>query len=262
MNRPIAVFDSGIGGLTVLQHVVDVLPNENYVYLADNEFFPYGIKSFEQLESRLRKVVKLLLSYNVKAIVVACNTASLHVETIKKIAIIPVIDVIAPTCNVVSQLTQNKKVCLLATDATVEQGVYQKKLGAWGIDVTAIACSNFVPIAENSINGGINVQKAVQNTLLPFLSMPFDTVILGCTHFGLIEKTIGNVLGKRQYVQCGLPTALYLQKVLCQSNLTVNVCNHCTGTVKFLTTESRQVFNNLSEMFPFDFSNVQVVRID
>lgn len=262
MHHPIAVFDSGIGGLTVLQHVVDVLPNENYVYLADSGFFPYGVKTFEQLENRLQKVVKLLLSYNVKAIVVACNTASLHIESIKKIAKIPVIDVINPTCNAVLQLTQNKKVCLLATDATVKQGVYQQHLRALGINVTAVACSNFVPIAENCTKDTFYVQKIVRNTLLPFSTLSFDTIILGCTHFGLIEKQICNVLGKRQYVQCGLPTALYLQKILCQSDLTANVCNHSNSIVQFLTTKSAQTFDHLSAIFPFDFSNVQVVRID
>lgn len=262
MHRPIAVFDSGIGGLTVLQHITNLLPNENYVYLADNGFFPYGVKTFEQLENRLQKVVKLLLCYKAKAIVVACNTASLHIESIKKNAKIPVIDVINPTCNAVSQLTQNKKVCLLATDATVKQGVYQQNLGVLDIDVTAVACSNFVPIVENCTKDTFYVQKIVRNTLLPFSTMPFDTVILGCTHFGLIEKQICNVLGKRQYVQCGLPTALYLQKILCQSNLTASVCNHSTATVQFVTTGSTQTFEHLSAMFPFDFSNVQIVRID
>lgn len=259
MYRPIALFDSGIGGLTVLRDILKLLPNENYIYLADNGFFPYGTKPFEQLETRLQKVAELLLSYNVKAIVVACNTASLHIESIKKIAKIPVIDVINPTCNAVLQLTQNKKVCLLATDATVKQGVYQQKLNDYGIDVTAIACSNFVPLAENLAKNNVDVQKVVRNTLLPYSAMPFDTVILGCTHFGLLKKQIVNILGNKQYVQCGLPTALQLQKVLYQNGLTNNNGN---GTIQFLTTDSSRNFNNLSTIFPFDFSNAQAVCID
>lgn len=256
MDRPIALFDSGIGGLTVLQSVVHLLPNENYVYLADNGFFPYGTKPFEQLEIRLQKVVKLLLSFNVKAMVVACNTASLQIENIKKMTNLPVIDVINPTCNTVSQLTQNKKVCLLATDATVKQGVYQQKLLDLGIDVTAVACSNFVPLAENCTNSVVDLQKIVQNTLLPYSAIPFDTVILGCTHFGLLQKQISNVLGNLRYVQCGLPTALYLQKILSQNNLTNN---RSGGNIQFLTTSNKQTFHNLSKIFPFDFSNFQVV---
>lgn len=261
MYGPIALFDSGIGGLTVLQNVVNLLPNENYVYLADNGFFPYGTKPFEQLENRLQKVVKLLLTFNVKAIVVACNTASLHVESIKKTAKIPVIDVINPTCNAVAKLTSNKKVCLLATDATVKQGVYQQKLQDLGIDVTAVACSNFVPLAENCTKSEVDVQKVVQSTLLPLSALSFDTVILGCTHFGLIEKQISNVLGQRQYLQCGLPTALCLQKILRKNNLTNNG-NHVAKFVQFLTTQSTPTFDNLSTFFSFDFSNVQVISID
>lgn len=259
MNRPIALFDSGIGGLTVLQEVIKILPNESYIYLADNAFFPYGTKSFEQLEVRLQKVVKYLISLGVKAIVIACNTASLHIESISKLAKIPVIDVILPTCNKVIQTTQNKNVCLLATNATVQSGKYQQVLSANGVDVVPIACSEFVPLAENGVQHTPRAFSIVQRKLQHYSSCPFDTVILGCTHFGLIKEQFSKILGNRKYVECGVPTAFKLSKVLQQNNL---LFSGAQRSISVISTDSVANLYNFTHQLPFDFTNAKVVQID
>lgn len=219
MTKPIALFDSGVGGLTVLKSIVGLLPYENYVYLADSDFFPYGTKQFDQLDARIQQVTQRLISFDLKGIVVACNTASLHLSSIKKLADVPVIDAIFPTVQKAIATTKNKQVCLLATDATVSSGRYQKLLSASGVEVIAIPCSDFVPLAENGQLSTATTLQLVQRKLQPFLHLHFDTVILGCTHFGLLEQAIRSVLGQCNYVQCGDAIGQVLVDTLSNANL-------------------------------------------
>ncbi|MBQ8433759.1 MAG: glutamate racemase [Clostridia bacterium] len=258
MNRPIALFDSGIGGLTVLQSVVEVLPNENYVYLADNAFFPYGVKSYHELEKRIKIITKYLVSLDAKAIVIACNTASLHLEAIKKIAKIPVVDVITPTCNKVFGVTQNNKVCLLATDATVRSQRYQQILQNRGIDVVAVGCSDFVPLAENGSYESAWADDIICQKLSGVTNENFDTVILGCTHFGLLKESITQVLGNKIYVECGVPTALYLRNILTNNNL---LCNYGSVKLKVITTAKSSISESICNRFAFIFNDIVVEHI-
>ncbi len=258
MNAPIAIFDSGIGGLTVLQKIAQLLPNENYIYLADNAFFPYGIKPFDLLDLRLQCIVKYLMVYNPKVIVVACNTASLHVESMRILTNIPIVEVISPTCKWVSQASKNKKVCLLATDATVSAGAYQNCLRSLGFDVVAVGCSIFVPLAEGGCCNTERVQQIVDEKLSVIAPKDFDTVILGCTHFGLLKREICNVLGERIYVECGYSTALQLQKILAENE--AFSCNR-NGSVRLLTTGDSSTFDAFKGSFALPLLKPQVVRI-
>lgn len=257
MNRPIALFDSGVGGLTVLKSVMEFLPCENYLYFADNGYFPYGTKPHDELRLRLTKLLQFLCKFNPKAIVIACNTASLHVEYLQSLTNVPIVDVIAPTCNHVKSITQNKKVCLLATDATVQAQRYQQILQKFGIDVVAVSCSTFVPIAESGVYNN-SAMQVISNKLQPIVGLDFDTVILGCTHFGLIQKAIGNTLGCRNYVQCGKPTAKVLFDVLSKNNM---LCNAIKGNLNVFTTGKIQSTMDVCNQLSLHFDGISLVKI-
>lgn len=257
MNRPIALFDSGVGGLTVLRSVMELLPCENYLYFADNDYFPYGTKSYADLRLRLAKLLKFMENFNPKVVIIACNTASLHLEYLQNLTNIPIVDVISPTCKHVESVTKNKKVCLLATDATVYSQKYQQTLQKVCVDVVAIPCSDFVPIAE----GGVCEQKAMEvisRKLQPIYHIDFDTVILGCTHFGLIKRRICNILGSRNYVQCGNPTAKVLFDVLRNGNL---LSNATKGGLNIFTTGKTQSAIKVCRQLLLRFDSISTVQI-
>ena len=257
MNRPIALFDSGVGGLTVLKSVMELLPCENYLYFADNGYFPYGTKSYADLRLRLAKLLNFMENFNPKVVVIACNTASLHLEYLQSLTNIPIIDVVTPTCKHVESVTMNKKVYLLATDATVQSQKYQQILEKVGVDVVAIPCSDFVPIAESGVCD-TTALEVISSKLQPISHIDFDTVILGCTHFGLIEKPICNVLGVRNYVQCGNPTANALFDVLRNGNL---LSSATKGGLNIFTTGKTQSAIKVCKQLSLRFECISTVQI-
>ena len=257
MNKPIALFDSGVGGLTVLKSAMELLPCENYLYFADNGYFPYGTKPHDELRLRLTKLLQFVCKFNPKVIVIACNTASLHVEYLQSLTNVPIVDVIAPTCNYVKSITQNKKVCLLATNATVHSQRYQQILQNVGIDVVAVYCSTFVPIAESGVRDN-SVMQVISNKLQPIAELDFDTVILGCTHFGLIQKAIGNTLGCRNYVQCGKPTAKVLFDVLRNGSM---LSSATKGSLAIYATGKNQSAMDVCNQLSISFDSISTVQI-
>ena len=257
MHRPIALFDSGVGGITVLKSVMELLPCENYLYFADNGYFPYGTKSSEDLRLRLAKLLNFMENFNPKVVVIACNTASLHAEYLQNLTNIPIIDVIEPTCKHVESVTMNKKVCLLATDATVQSQKYQQSLQKVGVDVDAIPSSDFVPIAESGACD-TTALEVIYSKLQPIYHIDFDTVILGCTHFGLIEKPICNILGSRNYVQCGNPTAKVLFDMLRNGNL---LSNATKGWLNIFTTGKTESAIKVCKQLSLRFECISTVQI-
>ncbi len=257
MNRPIALFDSGVGGLTVLKSISNILPRENYLYFADNGYFPYGTKPPDELRLRLTKLLQFISNLNPKVIVVACNTASLHVEYLQNLTSVPIVDVIVPTCNYAKSISKNKKVCLLATDATVHAQRYQQFLQKVGIDVVAVPCSTFVPIAESGVRDK-SAMQVISNKLQPIARLDFDTVILGCTHFGLIQDEICNVLGNRNYVQCGDATASALYDKLMQAN---SISSAPKGDLDIISTGKSESTINVCGQLLLHFDSVSSAEI-
>ena len=229
MTQPIVLLDSGVGGLTVLKSIVCRFYLQDCIYIADNAYFPYGTKTFDQLNARIKHLAHFIATLNPKAVVIACNTASVRREVFCEYLQCPVIDVIAPTCANVLLTTQNRRVCLLATDATIKSQCYQQILRKRGVDVVEVPCSDFVPIVEFGQMDSEVARSIVQNKLIPVANYNFDTVILGCTHFGLMVKQISKVLGVRNYVECGDATAQALCDVLQSQD-----CG--SGTIQLVTT--------------------------
>jgi glutamate racemase len=238
-NRPIGVFDSGVGGLTVLENLVEVLPNEDFIYVADQGHCPYGTKEEEDLKECIRNVARYLLSRNVKCIVIGCNTASLYIDEIRKMTTIPVISVIDPTCRYASLITKNKRIAVLGTNTTIKKGKYQSLLAENGIYSVGVPCSEFVDFIENCSLDDVKGDIIVANKLSFLKNENIDTLIYGCTHFSIIERQIKKVLGdKIKYVACGAPTSVVVVDTLTKNNslsekeIVGNIELYTTGDVK------------------------------
>ena len=251
-KKPIGVFDSGVGGLTVLEKLVKMYPGENFIYVADQGYCPYGTKTKEEIEQRVLTVGKYLLSRGVKAIVIACNTASLFKQSLQNITDIPVISVIEPTARLACQLTKTKKVAVLATNATIKNGKYQRILEENGMEVFPVPASQFVDIIEsNEINTEATL-KTVTEKLAPLQNKGIDTVIHGCTHFGLLEFQMKKVLPDVTYVECGYPTSIILENVLQLSK-----DNVAKGSVEIYTTGKRNDFEAKIKWFTIPHQPIQ-----
>lgn len=256
-NRPIGVFDSGIGGLTVLEELIKRFPGEDFVYVADQGHCPYGTKTDEQIISCVYKVVDYLLKQNVKAIVIACNTASLFVDKVKAYVNIPVISVIEPTAAYASRVTKNKKIAVLATIATIKKGAYQNRLSKLGIEVYPLAASEFVDFVENhDLNDPLG-DEIVSKKLEELKNSNIDTLIHGCTHFSILEDKMRKVLENINYVACGYPTSLELENILKEKDIFNNSINQ---QVKIYTTGS--VENAVNTMKWFKAKHEPIIHID
>jgi glutamate racemase len=194
----IGVFDSGIGGLTVLQKLIEILSTENTVYLGDTARAPYGTKSIETVIRYSVENTEFLIEKGVKLVVVACNTSTaLALETLRGQVKVPLIGVLEPGVRKALLITRNKKVGVIGTEATIQSGAYTKALKrhAGDIEVYSRACPLFVPLVEEGwIDNGI-ASMTVEAYLSSLKQSGIDTLILGCTHYPLLKKAIGNYMG-------------------------------------------------------------------
>lgn len=194
--RPIGVFDSGIGGLTVLRELVRQFPEENFLYLGDTARLPYGSKSADTVRKYSEQNMKFLVSRDVKAIVVACNTASAQVNE-DRFMDRPVYNVIDPGSVLAAQKTENKKVGVIGTRAMVKTDSYRKKIQAIDpeIEVFSVACPLFVPLAEEGWSDDPITNLIAFRYLQGLKAENVDTVVLGCTHYPLLKIAIQKVFG-------------------------------------------------------------------
>lgn len=193
-NRPIGVFDSGLGGLTVAREIKKRFPGEQLVYLGDSARVPYGTRSKEVVMQFAKEDLKFLLKHEVKAVVIACNTASAHAaDEVRKVCNLPVWDVIGPGARGAIRESRTKKIGVIGTRGTIGSQAYLKALK--GCEVTEVACPLFVPfIEEGEIRGNI-IRELAEKYLKPVAKAGVDTLIMGCTHYPIIEALIGDVLG-------------------------------------------------------------------
>lgn len=240
-NRPIGVFDSGIGGVTVLSKLVEMFPNENFIYVGDTLNCPYGVKTKEEIENLVTKIAKYLLMRNVKAIVIACNTATANSAHLSKITDVPIVGVIEPTAKYAYKVSKNKNIAVLATNVTIESGKYAEYLEKCAKRRIFkkgkryyVKCSEFVPVVEKlEMNTDIS-NKIVSEKISYLEDKKIDTIILGCTHFGLLAKDILKVLPNAKLVDCGKPTGEKLKKVLNKKSMIAS--DNLTGNIEFYTT--------------------------
>ena len=200
-NAPIGIFDSGLGGLTVARAVIDKLPDEEIIYLGDTEHTPYGSRAIAQVRSLTLSALDELASRGVKALVIACNTATAAAladarERYWIDAGIPVIEVITPAARQSVSATRNRHVGVIGTKATIQSEAYLRALAAVpGLRVTQQACPAFVDFVEAGVTTGDEIETVATEYLTPLKAAGVDTLILGCTHYPLLTGVISRVMG-------------------------------------------------------------------
>lgn len=222
-NAPIGVFDSGVGGLTVVKEIMHQIPGETIIYFGDTARLPYGNKSKETIITYTRQIVKFLMTKGVKAIVVACNTASAFaLETVKAEFDIPLIGVVKPGAKVAAETSKNGKIGVIGTEGTINSGIYNEFLNQTNpnIKVYGKACPLFVPLVEEGLMDDPVTYEMARRYIGELLDKDIDTLVLGCTHYPLLRKTIRNIVGdKVELVNPAYETAKSLKEVLMEKGL-------------------------------------------
>jgi glutamate racemase len=250
-ERPIGVFDSGMGGLTVLHECLVTLPNEDFVYLGDAARLPYGPRPLPEIRRFAHEIAGWLEEQSVKLILVACNAAtSAALPGLQESLTVPVIGVIAPEAHAAVQATRNRRIGLLATQATVDAGRYEQLVRTLdaGARLTAVACPRLVPLIESEDPFGAETTEAVREYAAPLEQAGVDTVILGCTHYPLIRPIFQRVFGRgATLVFSAEETAREAAETLVRKGIE-NASAH-DGACRFLTTGEPEVFRRLGERF-------------
>jgi len=222
-RKSIGIFDSGFGGLTVMNAIRQTLPHENIIYFGDTARIPYGTKSGETILRYSIENSSFLISQGIKVLVVACHTAcSFALEELQKMFTIPILGVIQPSIEKVVQTSLQGKIAILGTRATISSGTYQNQLQTLipHAEISAIACPLFVPLVEEGYLDHSLTELAIQEHLRPLKTKHIDTLLLGCTHYPLLTEYIQKELGPHvNLIDPGLNCAEALKKLLAQQNL-------------------------------------------
>ena len=255
-ERPIAVFDSGVGGLTVLQELLVELPHEDFLYLGDTARFPYGERSADELERFALQIAELLLTRRAKLLVVACNAASaaalgaLRERMLSTTLGVHVTGVIEPESRLAADASANRRIGLLATSATVRSGAYARALAARAPDAElfSVACPDLAPIIQQGFPFDHRVVDTVRGYCAPLRDAGVDTVILGCTHFPLIAPMLQRMLGPGvALITSGRSLAVSVARSLDDSGL--RATRETEGDYRFLCTGDAEAFRELGSRF-------------
>lgn len=250
-SSPIGIFDSGIGGLTVVKAVQDALPKENIIYFGDTARVPYGIKSEETIRHYALQITDFLLQKNVKMILIACNTVSASArDQIKEVAgSIPVLDVISAGTKAAIAHPEHKHIGIIGTLATIgskayEHAIHQKNSG---IKITAEACPLLVPLAEEGWTENNIAKNVLEKYLQPFTKTDIDSLILGCTHYPLFKKSITEILNKPDLHI--IDSAVSIAGMADQQLRALNLKHGGPSTFKCYVSDRPQRFQELAERF-------------
>ncbi len=248
-NRPIGVFDSGLGGLTVVKELISMLPGESIVYFGDTARVPYGTRSKETIIKYALQDARFLLSKDVKAIVVACGTvSSVALDCLQGSFDIPVIGVVNPTSKAAAAATVNKKAGIIGTVGTIKAGAFEKELKRQHseINVVSQACPLFVPLVENGFLSNDAVYYIANEYLSPLKQKGVDTIILGCTHYPLLKGVISDIMGKgATLIDCAVPTAGEVAETL----KSLNIMSGSDPQYSFFISDTADEFCEFANMF-------------
>ncbi len=249
--RPIGVFDSGVGGLTVVRAIVDLLPREPILYVGDNGRFPYGPRSLEEIRAFALEIAAYLVDRDVKMLVVACN--SIEVAAIADVTNahgIPVVGVIDPGARAAVRATRNRRVGMIGTEATVKSGAYARAIEATGadVDLVSVACPAFVDFVERGDTSSDELMSLARGYLEPLRRDGIDTLILGCTHYPMLSGLIQYVMGEDVVlVSSAEETAKDVYSTLRTSNLLRE--DPVDPAHEFLTTGDPEQFRSVAHHF-------------
>ena len=267
-NAPIGVFDSGVGGLTVAREIMRQIPNERIVYFGDTARVPYGSKSKDNIIKFSRQIIRFLQTENVKAIVIACNTASaLALDEMQQEFDLPILGVVKPGAKVAVETTANKRIGLIGTEANIRSGVYTRYIKSLDDEAKVFekACPLFVPLVEEGwLHDDITLQVA-SRYLEELKEKDIDTLIMGCTHYPLIRSTIRKVMGdKVNLVNPAYETAIELKNLLERDNL-ANKCNvdSPSSMYRFYVSDAEEKFKLFANsILPFDITMTKQINIE
>ncbi len=251
-NRPIGVFDSGLGGLTAVKELLKIMPHENIIYFGDTGRVPYGSRSRETIIKYANQDAAFLKSKHVKMIVAACGTVSSVAGSLGDNLGVPYTGVLKPTSAVAAAASKNKRIGVIGTTATIRSGSYRRELAAIDpeIEVCDRDCPLFVPLVENGfIADDEDVTRLVaQRYLTPLKEAGIDTLIMGCTHYPIIQHIIGEVMGSGvTLIDSGRETALYCAEILKEQDL---LCSgKSDGDCSFFVSDRVEGFSQLAEIF-------------
>lgn len=249
--RPIGVFDSGIGGLTVAHEIIKQLPNESVVYFGDTARVPYGPKSPDTVCRYSREIAHFLRDQDVKAIVVACNTATAHaLPALRDELPIPVIGVVEPGARAAVRRGSGGHIGVIGTAGTIRSGAYERAIRAIdpAAQITAKACPLFVPLVEEGWIDHPVTELVAREYLAPFIRDNVRALVLGCTHYPLLKPLLYRVLGKGvRLIDSAAETAAELKRVLCAEDLVA--AEGTTPTHRFIASDDPLQFLQLGQRF-------------
>lgn len=250
-NRPIGVFDSGIGGLTVLKEIINELPDEGTIYLGDTARVPYGIRSSETVIRYSFENAGFLFSKGIKLLVIACNTASsISLDAIRNSIPIPVIGVIEPGAKAAVRATRNKKIGVIGTEATIRSNSYTKAIKAIdeSIEIIGLSCPLFVPLVEEGWTEGDIVTLVAKRYFEEIKYKGIDALVLGCTHYPLLKKVIARVIGEDvTLIDSAVETSHEIKTIL--ESIGLNREQKGLPLREFYVTDSPERFLRVGEKF-------------
>lgn len=267
MTAPIGVFDSGVGGLTVMREIVRHLPNENIVYFGDTARVPYGSKSQKTIIRFSEQIIRFLKTKQVKAIVIACNTASaLALDAVRDEFDVPILGVVIPGARAAVEATVNKKVGVVGTDATVQSGMYTKIIQGMnpGVQVIEKACPLFVPLVEEGFKEHVVTREIIEYYLESMKATDIDAMILGCTHYPLLRSKIRAYMGdKIQIVNPAYETAMDLKQLLQEKHMENDGTEAFHSHYEFYVSDAAEKFRKFANtVMPFHVPETNVVNIE
>ena len=248
-NAPIGIFDSGVGGLTVARAIIDQLPGESILYVGDTARGPYGPRPLAEVREFALEIMDKLVASGVKAIVIACNTASsAMLRDARERYSIPVIEVIQPAVRRAVSASKTGRIGVIGTNATIESGAYLDAFAAAPhLEITSKACPQFVEYVERGETSGAQITKIAQDYLKPLQDKKIDTLVLGCTHYPLLTGVISYVMGNDvTLVSSAEETAKDLYRVLVEKNL-LNTSGK--PSYRFISTGESEIFSKLARRF-------------
>ncbi len=266
-TAPIGVFDSGVGGLTVMREISRNLPCENIIYFGDTARVPYGSKSQNNVIRFSRQIIRFLENKQVKAIVIACNTASaLALDTVQQEFDLPILGVVIPGARAAVEATHNRKVGVVGTDATVQSGMYTKVIRKMAPDITVLekACPLFVPLVEEGFKEHHVTQEIIEYYLDSMRKTGIDAMILGCTHYPLLRSKIRTFMGEKiQIVNPAYETAMDLKKLLKEQGMENDGTTEEHSRYEFYVSDAAEKFRQFANtVMPFDVPTTNVVNIE
>ncbi len=251
-HRPVGVFDSGLGGLTAVRELMQLLPGEDIIYFGDTARVPYGSRSPETILKFARQDMNFLCSFDLKAVVIACGTVSTtSLATLQDEYDLPVIGVVEPTAAMAARQTRSGRIGLIATQASIRSGAYERALHRLdgSIQVTGAACPLFVPLVENGRfrPGDVVIETVAREYLRPMKDAGVDTLMLGCTHYPLLHDVIAGEMGPEvTLISSGYAAALALKTLLAERD---DLSGAAQGDTSYFVSDTVDGFEQAASLF-------------